>query len=503
MTLRRALLPLLLAVAAHAEPRRWALALGENRGLEEDPALRYAESDARQVLAVLRDLGEVDPSRAVLVAGADANGARAALTALEQRLAAEATREDVLLVYLSSHADEGALHLNGTRLPLSELMTFMERAPVGVAVLVVDSCRSGALTRTKGLKGVEGRTVDVVHGALAGRVIITSSGADEYAQESDLVQGSFFTHHLLGGLRGPADSSGDGQVTLDEAYAWAYARTVESTFATRGGVQQPRVQVDLSGYGALVITSPVKSSSRLVLEAREAGEWLIASLEPNGAVSLVQKPAGPATVALPPGRYAVRMRVDDGYRERTVELGASSTVSVRSEDMSGGELIRVALKGPQAQARLTAAVGGAMTTGMLAGLAYSAGAEVRLQTVKLLPGVVGLALGFRISGGDSFSQFELEGRVGWMWRWSVARFTFGAGPELGLTLVLQDNLPDNSQRRGVEPYFGVSAQGAVKLLGALSLTVGAGAGALVVKKDSGTSAQFRGAGFVGLSFDVM
>ena len=67
------------------------------------------------------------------------------------------------------------------------------------------------------------------------------------------MQGSYFTHHLLGGLRGPADASGDGQVTLDEAYAWAFARTVESTFATSGGVQQPQVRVDLRGAGALVL----------------------------------------------------------------------------------------------------------------------------------------------------------------------------------------------------------------------------------------------------------
>lgn len=494
---------LLAAFAAHAEPHRWALALGENRGLEEDPALKYAQDDARQVMAVFRDLGDVDPSRAVLVTGADANGARAALTALEQRLAIEATPEDVLLVYLSAHADEGALHLNGSRLPLAELVTFLERAPVGVAVLMVDSCRSGSLTRLKGLKPVEGRRVDVVAGALEGRVVITSSGSDEYSQESDLVQGSFFTHHLLGGLRGPADASGDGQVTLEEAYAWAYARTVESTFATRGGVQQPQVRLDLRGYGALVLTTPVKSSSRLVLDAKEPGEWLIASLEPNGAVSLVQKHAGPASVALPPGRYAVRVRTDEGYRERRVELGAASTVSVRGDEMAGGELVRVALKGPEVQAKLNASVGGALTNGMLAGLPYGAGVEVRLQTPKLIPGVVGVALGVRVSQGQSFSQFELEGRAGWQWRWSLSRFSFGAGPELGFVVVIQDNLPINVRRIGVEPYFGAAAEGRVRIGGSLSLVLGAGAGALVVKTISRTAPQFRGSGFVGLAFDVL
>lgn len=494
---------MLVAFAAHAEPHRWALALGENRGLADDAALSFAETDARQVLALLEDLGDVDPSRAALVAGADATRARAALTAFEARLAAEATAEDVLWVYLSAHADEGALHLAGTRLPLAELLTFLERAPVGVAVLVVDSCRSGALTRVKGLKPIEGRKVDVVAGALAGRVIITSSGADEYSQESDQVGGSFFTHHLLGGLRGPADASGDGQVTLEEAYAWAYARTVESTFATRGGVQQPRVKVELAGYGALVVTTPQKASSRLVLDAPESGEWLIASLEPNGPVSLVQKPAGPTSVALPPGRYAVRLRTDEGYRERKIDLAVASTVSVRAEQMQGGELVRVALKGPAAEARLQAAVGGAVTSPMLPGLNSAAGAEVRLTAPKLVPGTLNVALALRISGGDSYSQFELEGRLAWLWRWSVSRFALGVGPELGWVVVIQDNLPDDSHRIGVEPYFGGALEGRVRLTGPLSLTVGAGAGALAVKTVASTRAQFRGGGFLGLSFDVL
>src|SRR5262249_3307975 len=147
----------------------------------------------------------------------------------QSRLASEGSGDDVVLLYVSSHADDGALHLDGTRLPMAELFEGLKKLPVHLALLIVDSCRSGTLTRMKGLKPVDTpRQVELVTGVLEGRVVITSSGPDEYSAESDLIQGSFFTHHLLGGLRGPADSSGDGSVTLEEAYAWAWARTVES-----------------------------------------------------------------------------------------------------------------------------------------------------------------------------------------------------------------------------------------------------------------------------------
>ena len=53
--------------------------------------------------------------------------------------------------------------------------------------------------------------------ASTGEALLTSSAADENALESKEIRGSFFSHHLVSGLRGAADSSGDGQVTLAEA----------------------------------------------------------------------------------------------------------------------------------------------------------------------------------------------------------------------------------------------------------------------------------------------
>ncbi|MBL8954638.1 MAG: hypothetical protein JNK82_27925, partial [Myxococcaceae bacterium] len=215
-----------------------------------------------------------------------------------------------------------------------------------------------------------------------------------------------------------------------------------------------------------------------------------------------QKPAGPATVALPPGRYAVRMRTDDGYRERTVEVAADTTASVHADDMADGELIRVAVKG-SADAWLNASVGGALTSGMLASLSYGAGAEARLQLPKLLPGVLGLAVGFRVSDGQVFSQYEVEARLGWLWRWSPWRLSFGIGPEVGFVVVVQNDLPDRSRRIGLEPYFGAAGEARLRLAGPLSLVLGVGGGALVVKTISRTSAVPRAAGFLGLAFDVL
>ena len=67
-----------------------------------------------------------------------------------------------------------------------------------------------------------------------GYAFLTSSSENEAAQESERLQGSFFTQALLTGLRGAADVSGDGQVTLGEAYQFAFAETLAQTTSTAG-----------------------------------------------------------------------------------------------------------------------------------------------------------------------------------------------------------------------------------------------------------------------------
>ena len=45
----------------------------------------------------------------------------------------------------------------------------------------------------------------------------------------------------------------DGRVTLDEAYSYAYGRTVAATAATRSGAQHPTYDYDLHGAGEVVL----------------------------------------------------------------------------------------------------------------------------------------------------------------------------------------------------------------------------------------------------------
>ncbi len=70
-------------------------------------------------------------------------------------------------------------------------------------------------------------------------MLIASSSGLESAHESDRLQGSFFTYHFTGGLRGAADRNGNGEITMTEAFEYAKERTIRDTLRVASETQHP------------------------------------------------------------------------------------------------------------------------------------------------------------------------------------------------------------------------------------------------------------------------
>lgn len=310
-----ALLSLLAAPAvAVAAERRFALVAGQPDGGPGTVRLRFAERDARRIHAILTRLGGVRDADARLLLSPDAGEVRRALSELAERSRAAGAAGDAttLVVYYSGHARDGELRLASSRLPLEELRALLQAAPSDVRIALVDSCQSGAITRAKGVRKAPAFDVARAGGeGPRGLVLIASSAASEDSQESDYIGGSFFTHYLASGLLGDADTSGDGKVTLAEAYAYAYGRTVASTADTAAGIQHPVYHYDLGGSGDVVLTE-IDPASSLVLPAALEGHYVV--LDSGGrAVAEVAKGAGAARrLALPAGSYTVKKRLAAG-----------------------------------------------------------------------------------------------------------------------------------------------------------------------------------------------
>jgi hypothetical protein len=325
------------AIAAVASParaeglHRYAVIVGNDTGGADTRPLLYARADARKVHDILTRLGGVAAADAQLLLDGSAQDLLSALAQTERRAAEARARGErtALIFYYSGHAKDGALRLGDTRLPLDSLKARVAASPVDVRIAILDSCRSGELTRTKGARRAPAFQIQAEGPRDAkGLVILTSSSSDEDSQESDLVGGSYFSHHLASGLLGGADKSGDGRVTLFEAYAYAYERTVADTAETAAGPQHPTFSYDLAGNGDLVLTDVAARREGIYLP-REAPGGVYYLVDRQGFVAAeIVKNEADRRVALPPGRYRVKRRLADRLRVGEVEVSSGQMITL-------------------------------------------------------------------------------------------------------------------------------------------------------------------------------
>jgi hypothetical protein len=332
---------LLAGIAGHAHARveRFAIVVGNDLGAASETPLRYAESDAARVFEVLTQLGDFDPINSVLLRGRDATTVRSAILSINGRIRDAVSQPDtqaVFAVYYSGHADGQALHLGGTELPLAELRDLARGSAANFRLVVLDACRSGSLTRVKGGERMPAFALTAAEQAPPpgdGLAFLTASSAHEDAQESDELQGAFFTHAFISGLLGAADSDGDGAVVLDEAYRYAYGATLRSTSRTLAGTQHPTFQYELRGRGELVLTRPrAHAAERAHFDFPPGLGFVVMRTSVEGPVVVELESADtPRTLSLPPGRYFIRARAPDVMYEGPIDAasGTSRAIDVR------------------------------------------------------------------------------------------------------------------------------------------------------------------------------
>ena len=326
-----AILVALIAQPAHAATRRLAVVASQNHGGAGVPTLRYADADAFKVRDVLVQLCGFDSDAVRFLPGAGRNELVAALADVGKRARAHTAAGDsvLLLVFYSGHADHDGLLLGRTRLSFEELDGLVQLSGAQVQLQLVDACHSGELTRTKGATPVPSFLVDVDASlASSGRVIISSSAADEYSQESDAIGASFFTHFVVSGLRGAADSDGDLRVTLDELYRHLYDETLYHTAGTRAGPQHPEYDFDLSGQGAIVLADLQVASASLVFPPDEDGRYTVFDRRRRAYVGEIDARGEPARLALAPGAYIIQRRAPDHLQQAEVKLASGDSIDV-------------------------------------------------------------------------------------------------------------------------------------------------------------------------------
>ncbi|MBD3926327.1 caspase family protein [Nocardioides cavernae] len=260
--------------------RRFALLLAVSQ--YADPALSRLRSPAVDAVA-LRDLLADPEIGAFAVTSVFDEKAQAMRLAVEEFLA-DRHPDDLVLVYLSCHGlvdarrrlyfaarDTLKNRLASSGVEAHWLLEQLEDCRARRQVVVLDCCFSGAFAQ-----GAKGDTdLDLgerLMGEGRGRVVLTASRGTEYSFEGDPTEGrpppgSVFTTALVSGITsGEADADDDGQISVDEAYAYAFEKVREAgaqqtpqrwLYGAEGSIVLARTPVDIGS------TTRTESPSRL------------------------------------------------------------------------------------------------------------------------------------------------------------------------------------------------------------------------------------------------
>jgi len=401
---------------------RFAVVVGARLGDPSETPLRYARRDAERMAEVLETVGDVDATRLWLLIDPRPQEIERALDRVAEEVArARATspnQSTELIFFYSGHAGVQGMHLDGAYLGFGDLIGAVEGTQADLRVVIVDACNAGEITRAKGAEPAEPFEIfTALPPTSAGLAILTSSAHDEISQESDRLESSIFTHHLLSGLRGAADTSGDGVVSLSEAYAYAHAETVRATSRTPA-LQNPTYFFDLRGARDPVMTRVTGNHASGVVTIDQPGRYLFFEDSPRaplmGEFAIDE---APAYVAMRHGDYVVVRRHLGAATQGSLYVDANATTTLTTTSFVNVDDAVAGWKGPSGRpgAGISLTLGGAGAGAMLPGHSAALGGFLGASIHGTRWGVEGrLRSGASSASGATWSaqQWTVGGDLG-------------------------------------------------------------------------------------------
>jgi len=331
---------------------------------------RYEDSDLSQLRAPATDaerLAEIleEPTIGNFQVTTQLNQPSHVLNLAIEDFFADRGREDLLLLYVSSHGvkdDDGRLYFAATNTRLQRLgATALAAAFVNEQmtksrsrriVLLLDCCYSGAFPRGALARGDKRMDIKERFDG-SGRAVLTASSAMEYSFEGDTLSGvgqpSVFTSALVEGLEtGSADLDMDGMVSVDELYDYVFDRVRDKTPNQTPGKWITDVQGKL--YIARVPPRELPDELRRAVQSRSPDRRL-------GAVAQLGGMVGPSQGAhAAAAREALeRLTEDDSRRVSAAAAAALADAAARAAAAEATAVVEPVQPGPEPQPEPAAA----------------------------------------------------------------------------------------------------------------------------------------------------
>jgi hypothetical protein len=218
----------------------WAVVVGVGR-YQTMPNLKYPTTDAYQYYSFLKspEGGALpDPQVRILV---DEDATRTNILQTMRQTLLRADENDVVIFYFSGHGLEGSflpVDYDGfnNKLLHQDIKNLMAESKAKHKLCIADACHSGTLVAMKGapLRSALEKYYSAFQETSGGLALLMSSKAEEFSLEDQGLRSGIFSHYLIRGLKGEADSDGNKIVTIKEVFDYVYksVRTYTSSAQT-------------------------------------------------------------------------------------------------------------------------------------------------------------------------------------------------------------------------------------------------------------------------------
>ena len=224
----------------------YALIVGASR-YDHFESLKYTDDDAYRIYAFLKSPeGGAVPEDHIRILIDESAIAENIFKGLDD-IIAMAGKDDVVLVYLAGHGLQGFYVPTDSdgyrnRVEYDDIKSRLSLCQARQKLVIADACYSGSLLAAKSPMF---ESVDLFYKKLlssgAGTAFLLSSKSEEFSLESQGLRQGIFSHYLIEGLKGQADTNKDKLVSLEELYSFVYNQVRKYT----GNLQTPVLAGDI------------------------------------------------------------------------------------------------------------------------------------------------------------------------------------------------------------------------------------------------------------------
>jgi len=208
-------------------------------------SLKYTDDDAYQLYAFLKSPeggALMDDKISILI---DDAATRPNIIKELNKIIYKADGNDVIMLYLSGHGLDGCyvpFDFDGSKnlLSYSEILTLLDEAPAKHKLFITDACHSGSMiAQARAPFQISlAELYQAYDNTKGGTAIMMSSKKEEVSLEYGGLRQGVFSHFLIKGLKGSANTNGDDIISIEELFHYVNTQVKQYTMSA----QNPSIQ---------------------------------------------------------------------------------------------------------------------------------------------------------------------------------------------------------------------------------------------------------------------